>query len=387
MHATSFFFGDGLFSTHYLTERLPLSDFWANAEETATAFALIRGIYQDIKSALPGGNEEDVEDRLVSPVLAALGFGFEKRRVLSSGTGSRQFPDFLLYSSPIIAKQAFQSGNYWPDCIGLLEAKRWAVPLQTPATRKERSPHLQLRDYLNERTEIGYGIVTNGGEWRLYAQNAPASHFLAVNLAAILDAPEDDSEASFAFRLFFTLFRRRAFDAKGQVLQEARAGADRFREQIEAQLRRQVFDAMETLAAGFLAHSDNALTDADLPAVFDNTLILLYRILFALNAEARDLLPTDPNTTYFTSYGLEAVRRKLASPRTAAEYEDDSTFALWGRLEGLFALINGDHTARAVLMGRRAPSSLLLRMSLPRQMPEPLLRARFRFEVRGITSL
>ena len=347
LQTTLFLFAtETLFSTHYLTDRLPLSDFWGDETEAANALTRLRKLYANVKNALPNGNEEDVEDRLVAPILAELGFGTEKRRMLTAGTGAKGFPDFLLYATPEIAHHAFQTSDYWTQCLGLLEAKRWGITLQTPATRKERSPHLQLRDYLNERTDIAYGIVTNGGEWRLYAQNAPASAFLSVELAQILEAQEGDATADFAFRLFYTLFHRRAFADNARLLHEARTGAERFREEIEAQLRLQVFDAMETLAGGFLAHADNNLTPADLPELFDNCLILLYRILFVLNAEARNLLSNDPTHAYYKAHGLEFVRRRLADGNTAAEYEDDGTFALWGRLEGLFTLINGDRGDR-----------------------------------------
>jgi len=52
--------------------------------------------------------------------------------------------------------------------------------------------------------------------------------------------------------------------------------------------------------------------------------------------------PTNERSrTYFSSYGLEWVRQKLAHPEAAREYADDSTFQLQARLRGLFKLING----------------------------------------------
>jgi hypothetical protein len=335
------FHGDGLFSHYYLTHRLPTADFWAEEAEANNAYDALRSLYLPLLSAIAQGNEEDVEDKLVAPTLTRLGFGYQKRRIITVGA-SRHIPDFLLYNNSDDADAAFQNGSHYAKCIGLLEAKRWGVALEHAATRKDRSPHLQLRDYLNERPEIGWGIVTNGSEWRLYAREAAASQYLSFSLAAILSASETDPEARFAFRLFYTLFRRDAFAESARHLSDARVGADRFREEIEAQLRLQVFDATETLAQGFLAHVENKLGEADLSAVFDNTLILLYRILFVLNAEARDLLPTDSAKAYFKSFGIESVRRKLANRETAAEYEEDGTFALWGRFDGLFRLINGD---------------------------------------------
>ena len=71
---------------------------------------------------------------------------------------------------------------------------------------------------------------------------------------------------------------------------------------------------------------------------------MLYRILFVLNAEARDLLPTHTRNTaskkYFTTYGLEYIRQVLIAP-DGTEYDDDQSLILSGRLQGLFRLING----------------------------------------------
>nr|WP_309685921.1 N-6 DNA methylase [Armatimonas sp.] len=341
----SCWFGEGLFSAHFLTERLPKTELYAAEDEWKPVYEALQVLFQKNRKGVEKGNEEDVEDRLVAPVLEALGFGVQKRRMVPGAT-SKLFPDFLLYASRDESEAAFQTGQHYTGCIGILEAKRWGVGLQQAATKKERSPHLQLRDYLNERPELNWGIATNGGEWRLYCRAAAASHFFGVDLAKALE-----TEDTQAFRLFYTLFRCVVFAHKAQLLEAAIAGASQFREEIEAQLRRQVFDSMETLGCGFFHNAENKLSDSDLPAVFENTLILLYRILFVLNAEARALLPLEPSSPYFASYGIEAVRRKLAEPSTAAEYADDGSFALWGRLEGLFRLINGDDGNRNERLG------------------------------------
>lgn len=216
---TPFFSGDGLFSHHYLSHRLPSSDLWANEDEANAVYAALRTLYLPQLAAIAQGNEEDVEDKLVAPTLTLLGFGFQKRRMIAAGP-NRHFPDFLLYNTAGDADVAFQTGSHYAHCIGLLEAKRWGVALEHAATRKERSPHLQLRDYLNERPDIGWGIVTNGGEWRLYARDAAASQYLALNLSTILSAPETDTNARFAFRLFYTLFRRAAFANNARSLRD-----------------------------------------------------------------------------------------------------------------------------------------------------------------------
>ena len=204
MSISPFFHGDGLFSTHFLTERLPTTTIWATEADTNIAYDTLRVIILPLLSAIETGNEEDVEDKIVEPALHVLGFGSQKRRMIAAGA-SRHFPDFLLYASPTDAQTAFQTGKHYAECVGLLEAKRWNVVLEHPATRKERSPHLQLRDYLNERPAIAWGIVTNGNEWRLYAampRRARPSYSTSPRFCKPEPTPKPGSRSACSFPCF-----------------------------------------------------------------------------------------------------------------------------------------------------------------------------------------
>ncbi len=195
-----------------------------------------------------------------------------------------------------------------------------------------------------------WGILTNGGQWRLTCKRDRASSFFEFDLERVLLAalsPETEADARQDFQLFYALFRRAAFerDALGlTLLDRVREEAQQFKADVERRLRVQVFDCVEILAHGFLDNPDNDLTADDLPDIYQNCLILLYRILFVLNAEARGLLPTHTRDTagrkYFTTYGLEHVRQILAAP-AGTEYDDDQSLVLASRLHGLFRLING----------------------------------------------
>ncbi|MCB9171506.1 MAG: hypothetical protein H6637_01120 [Ardenticatenales bacterium] len=50
---------------------------------------------------------------------------------------------------------------------------------------------------------------------------------------------------------------------------------------------------------------------ATLKAIYDNSLILLYRLLFVLFAESRGLLPAQPSSAYY-SYSLARLKRTVA---------------------------------------------------------------------------
>ena len=343
---------EGLFSPHYLQHRLPNpnSPAWPDEAEAEAVFEFAQAQFSQYHAALQTATEEDCESKWIVPLLEKLGFGSNPRKAIP-GTPALLLPDFLLYASPALAEAAFQSKNFYPDCLALLEAKKWNVNLSRENSKsKERSPQLQIRDYLGHTTSQTWGVLTNGGKWRLTCKHDRASAFFEFDLERVLQAalvPETRMQARQEFRLFHALFRRAAFERGPDglcLLDAVRAEARLFQAEVERRLRVQVFDCVEILARGFLDNPDNALTADDLPEIYASCLILLYRILFVLNAEARALLPTAPRDTpsrkYYNSYGLELVRQKL-SAASGTEYDDDQTFVLAQRLQSLFSLING----------------------------------------------
>ena len=342
---------EGLFSAHYLTHRLadPKSSAWPPETEADAVFDWARARLQTHGAGLLRGSEEDCEGQWITPLLEHLGFGVNTRKAIPQAS-SLLLPDYLLYASPALAQAAFLGGKgaYYGQCVGLLEAKKWGLNLSQEGGRgAKKSPHMQIRDYLSESPGLVWGILTNGALWRLYCRHDRASSYFEFDLARVL-LSEDEAAARRQFRLFYALFRRAAWE-RGPggtcALDAIREGAQQFQEEIERRLRVQVFDCVEILARGFLDNPANGLTTDDLPDIYQNCLILLYRILFVLNAEARELLPTRAtdraSTGYVNAYGLQRIRLKLANPADAGEYDDDGQFQLYARLHGLFTLING----------------------------------------------
>lgn len=70
----------GLFNDHYLSERLPTQDGWPDAAESDHAFEQARALLIRRLKGLRIGNEEDCEERFVTPLLGILGFGLTHRR-------------------------------------------------------------------------------------------------------------------------------------------------------------------------------------------------------------------------------------------------------------------------------------------------------------------
>jgi hypothetical protein len=185
---------------------------------------------------------------------------------------------------------------------------------------------------------LPWGILTNGRQWRLY--HIRTAHklevFYEVDLPALLDA--NDVEV---FLYFYTFFRRRAFDPGPLSLDLILTSSAEYAQELSNSLREQVYDALRYVAQGFLEYTDNCLTISPetYKLIYDNSLILLYRILFILYAEARGLLPLQDNTGYRRVYSLDAIKRDVASQLHEGLILSNSGL-IWTRLKELFKIIN-----------------------------------------------
>jgi hypothetical protein len=265
-------------------------------------------------------NEAQTESELIEPVLAALGWE-HLPQINMSESGREDVPDFLLFAdAPAKARALAEPSDdrRVRHGVALLEAKSWLRVLDRSepgltGTRKPRdfgAPSSQMLRYLSRADvmsdrAVKWGILTNGAVWRLYWQDARsrAEDFFEINLAALLGIPGaqaelDGYESSHGLRLFYLLFGRAAFlpqtwDAEFRTYHAiALSEARRYEEAVSQSLGQRVFDEVFPALANVLAASDLAAqktargqyTRAYLDEVREATLVLLYRMLIALQA-------------------------------------------------------------------------------------------------------
>jgi type I restriction-modification system DNA methylase subunit/fido (protein-threonine AMPylation protein) len=334
----------GIFSNHYLLERLPQagSTVWSSDEKVLPIYKVILELYEKNIVGLRKGNEANTERRFIDKVYNELGFGYLNQTKIPEAE-RRQVPDYFLYSTQKDAGKAFESSSHerYRLAISIAEAKRWDHNLDQPSSGKGKAPqgrypHQQIRDYLNESEHIRWGILTNGKEWKLYFKEGRSSKFFEIDLEQCL---KDFQK----FKYFYTLFRPDAFikDSSGKcLLDNILEQSLRFQEDVEKDLREKVFKCVEWLGQGFLFREENQLTEKDLDSIYHYSLILLYRILFVLNAEARDLLPTNPQTKYYKHYGIQRIKDRIRQEK--GEFIGEKT-TVYDDLLALFHLINGDN--------------------------------------------
>ena len=334
----------GIFSNHYLLERLPQAgtSIWPSDDVVSQKYKNIQVLYKKNIFGLRKGNEADTERRFIDKVFDELGYGYLNQNKIPA-TLRRQMPDYFLYASQKDADKAFKlsSSKKYRLAISIAEAKRWDHNLDQPSSgkgkaSKGRFPHQQIRDYLNESEHLSWGVLSNGKEWKLFFKGSRTSRFFEIDLEKCLEDFHD-------FKYFYVLFRPESFiqDSYGKcLLDRIFEESLKFQEDVEKDLRGKVFKCVEWLGQGFLSRKENHLGKKDLNSIYHHSLIILYRILFVLNAEARDLLSTDPRTKYYKHYSLQRIKEKISQGRD--EFIGAKTI-LYDALLELFNLINGDN--------------------------------------------
>jgi len=361
--------GGKLFSQDFLLEGIRSTPVWeALSEDTLLAFSNnLQRIFAPLTTDSQL-NEANTEADIIEAVLDQLGWqGFRLKQVTATSTRREDVPDFLLFPD----EQAKQSARAekredrrYLHGIAILESKRWMRPLDRgDATNRldPGTPSNQILRYLSsvevasERV-VRWGILTNGAVWRLYWQGARSrsEEFFELDLAALLNVPGTepdlfDIDAQHGLKLFFCLFHRGAFmrqpwDKENRSFHEYAFNEARlYEEKVSQDLGARVFATIFPQLANALAAGDPEADTASsnyLAELREATLILLYRLLFILYAEDRNLLPTrDPR---YDDYALRKIRLDIANRRDAGGGDAFSASAsrYWQHLGDLFRIIS-----------------------------------------------
>jgi hypothetical protein len=355
----------GLFSDYYLCERLPsrdgkLTEFDEWREDPKPAYQRLRAIYDEAAELFAGKRTSELIKILYEPLLREL--GFDPKVETSAGN-----PLLLRLNDP-------HSGA--PLCVCLpypwgreVDRKDETHDSETP----EATPTFAVVNLLaNEK--VPWVVLTNGKLWRLYSQQAHsrATNYYEVDLDEILGRQGFQQDIQDAFRYFWLLFRMQAFrpverEWQGNLqalsmLDRLLLGSEEYAKELGESLKSRVFtEVFPVLAEGFIAgmrqQGTTTLDDEALATVFQGTLTLLYRLLFLLYAESRDLLPVHTREYHESSLLRlkDEVKEKAGTISEANSEAADSAqerksridksfsaseFGLWYRLKAIFGVID-----------------------------------------------
>ncbi|MBD2138380.1 restriction endonuclease [Anabaena sp. FACHB-1237] len=276
---------------------------------------------------------------------------------------------------PSITNHQLLITNYPPiHIIGC----RLELDKRPPSGNPRLSAHSLVQEYLN-KTEHLWAIVTNGFRWRLLRDSSLMTRntYIEFDLEQILNG-ENFAEFSIFYRLFHrSRLPETAEDADKCLLeyyhQESLQQGGRVREK----LRIGVEKALILLGNGFLQYSDTGLLYSDTGLLYSDTgllysdtgllrevrylgevsdtgllrevrylryyrqlLRLIYRLLFLMVAESRNLLLTenDPEKAriYLEYYSIERLRELAERPYFRREGFQD----IWQGLRVTFQLFN-----------------------------------------------
>ncbi|GAY19960.1 possible restriction/modification enzyme [Sphingobium fuliginis] len=195
--------------------------------------------------------------------------------------------------------------------------------------------------------QLRWGILTNGTKWRLYWAGARSvsEEFIEINLGRVLaldgddDLFADEATRDHWLRVFAALFCRDAFIKTGtdsrSFHERARAAAAFYEERVAASLSKLVFEQVfPNLASAISA----AAPAASLDDVRQASLVLLYRLLFLLYAEDRDLLPVGDKR--YDDYALRHQRKEVGQRVSDGDVFSASAGKIWAHVADLARIID-----------------------------------------------
>lgn len=318
-----YFQNRGLFSDYFLRDRLREDPAWR--DNPSEMFAFVRDILRDAQLRWGHMDKATLRNELLEPLFKKLGF---KPKLNRPGKATQTEPDYLLNASDGGKRTAafVYAWDRWLDGPDLNDA-------DTP----EENPGACVVTALDAGT-AEWIIVTNGRLWRLYSRqaHARATNFYEVDLVEALTA-SGDTDPNEAFRYWWLFLRPAAFAPLGPAgaggegagrcwLDDILLGSREYAKRLGDRLKDRIFlTIFPHLAQGFLDDRKQRLgqskapTEAELADIFEATLTFLYRLLFLLYAESRDLLPI--REAPYQAASLKKIKEEIADKAGIAESE------------------------------------------------------------------
>lgn len=352
-----YFNNKALFSDYFLLTRLRETEEWR--EDPKPVLLKLGEILGRASARFSGVEEKRLRKELFEPIFRTLGF---RAKVGKKASSSDIAPDYRLYAPDSGDKPLVLALVYtWGRSLDGKDSRRDNI---TP----EENPGAVVVSLL-EKAEAPWAIVTNGKIWRLYTSKASSrsGNYYEIDLEEVLAGlgPETPDLATM-FRYFWLFFRREAFEPRAKAetteeaiersfLEEVFSGSEDYAKKLGERLKERVFEEIfPHLAEGFFTHIKKQgqlvedISEDDLSQVFQGTLTLLYRLLFLLYAEARDLLPVRETRGYY-QVSLTKMKQEIsevarfisdeAGSFISAVYQHD-TYDTYDRLSALFHIID-----------------------------------------------
>jgi hypothetical protein len=357
-------FRGSLFSNDFLSQSIVKLSDWKNldSESVDRFYESLRGIFSKFPVA-GKPNESQTETDLIWPILECLGWTASLRQQNLAVKGRQDVPDGLLFGDDLSKERANGFTEEWKRYqfgLAVVECKRWLRPLDRWSGLPDEvtAPSTQILRYLRRVDDLTsgklrWGILTNGARWRLYYQGtrSVSEQFLDIDLGKILNVYDRDDDSPVLSEsgcrhwlcVFVLMFRSEAFlpgAADPRTFHQRSLDESKFyEERVAGNLSELIFGKVfPELARAFALASPRAPLDQVREAV----LVFLYRLLFILYAEDRELLPV--RDTRYDDYALrDKVRGDVGRRKDENDVFSKKASRYWNAIDELcLAIDQGD---------------------------------------------
>lgn len=330
---------------HWLVNTLLDDGFIARKREDLATQALPYGLEAWLQQhfdaqALQRMSEAQLEARFIGPLLAQLGWTKVTQQSLTV-QGKLAKPDWCLLLQPgqddtLISTQDHRL------ITAICESKAWGKPLDTGKADRKLNPHHQLQDYLST-LRVRFGFLTNGQIWRVYDTDKITARktYVQFDLRAISELPHGDDKTA-ALKLFAFFFGRETFVPPPEpgalsAMERTIAESADFTLAVEENLKAVIYgyEGEDSLfeIMGRALHRANP--KATMAALYENSIVLLFRLLFVVYFEDKNhaLLQRHP---FYQRYSLAQLFNTLRTQTADRDRLHDGIYAL----KQLFEMLN-----------------------------------------------
>ncbi len=284
-------------------------------------------------------NEAQLEEKFIAPLLAHLGWG-KCYQVGITVQGKFAKPDYCLTLDPL-QETALISSKDHALITAICESKAWSKKLDTGKADAKDNPHHQLQSYLST-LRVRFGFLTNGRHWRVYDTDKITAKktYIEFDLQAIAALPagaeQDKALALFAFFLgqatYAPAIQQTGTDKPISAIAQTIAASADFTLEVEENLKAVIYgyageDSLFQIMGKAIARAN---PKASLALVYENSVVLLFRLLFVVYFEDKNapLLQAHP---FYQRYSLDHIFQTLRSQGRERQERD-------GLHDGVYAL-------------------------------------------------
>ncbi len=277
-------------------------------------------------------SEAQLEEKFIGPLLVQLGWYAVTQQTITV-QGKLAKPDWCLVLNKGQDDALIDSKNH-ALITAICESKAWDKTLDTGKADRIHNPHHQLQDYLST-LRVRFGFLTNGRIWRIYDTDKVTAKktYIQFDLEAIC-ALDSGTEKTEAFALFAFFFGRETYvppPKAGQVsaIEQAIAQSADFTLEVEENLKAVIYgyageDSLFEIM-GRAIHRANP--KASMASVYENSVVLLFRLLFVVYFEDKnhELLARHP---FYKRYSLGSIFNSLPAKPDGRSKLHDGVYAL-----------------------------------------------------------